>query len=45
MEKEIKNIEIIVEYARVKHWEHIVSVVRKALQTNILVLEEDNKID
>ena len=28
-----------------KHWKHIVSVVRKILQTKILVSEELDKID
>ena len=45
MKEKIKIPEISVQYTMEKQWKRIVLVVRKILQTKILVSEELKKID
>ena len=45
IKKENKNAQVSLKYTIQKQQKPIVSVVRKMLQTKILVLEELNKID
>ena len=45
MKEKIKYPENVVGYTIWEKWKYVVSVVRKILQTKILVAEELNKID